>query len=103
MYEMIVEPLQQVIKFYNTEAGESYRGKTRYTTSLVVSELGLKECRLHLVHGKLDQEIIESVFKWVKGKGYTRAQFEVPAGTKATSLATYQYTKDGLDRYFVEL
>jgi len=103
MYEISIEPLQRVIKFYDSEKGESAEGRTRYTTSMLFTDLGLKECRIHLVQGHLNDHMNRQLFHWVKSQGYKRAQFEVPTGTPASRLATYEKTVDGLDHYTVDL
>lgn len=103
MFEMAVEPLQRVIKFYDTSKGESVDGRTRYSTSLLFTDLGLRECRLHMVQGVLTDEINRQLFLWVRSQGYLKAQFEVPAGTRASRIAMYEKTVDGLDRYVVML
>lgn len=102
-YEVTVEPLQQTLKIYETSKGESCEGRTRYSVSMLISSLGLKECRVHLVQGELTHEINTLVFKRVKELGFERAQFEVPHGTPASRFATFVKTVDGLDRYIVDL
>jgi len=102
-YELVLYPLIRSILIYDRQNGESVDQKTRYSTSMLITDLGLGECRLHSVTGVLNQEINQAMFEFVRGLGYKRAQFEVPAGTAASRLATYQKTADGLDRYTVEL
>lgn len=102
-YEMTVDPLQQVIKFYDSDKGESAEGQTRYSMSMLCTELGLRECRLHLVQGELNHDINMMMFGWAKKQGYKKVQMEVPEGTPCTRLAKYSHTVDGLDRYIVNL
>lgn len=102
-YEVTVEPLQQTLKIYNKSKGQSSKGKTRYLVSMLITSLGLKECRVHLVQGELSHEINLIVFQEVKKLGFDKAQFEVPTGTPASRFAKYIKTVDGLDRYEVDL
>lgn len=103
MYEFALTPLQQIVHIYDKAKGESSAGKTRYTTSLLISDLGLKECRLHLVQGELNKEINLGIYNVLKALDYVQAQLEVPEGTPATGLGVYSHTRDGLDRYIVEI
>ena len=102
-YQIVASPLVRQIQVYDATQGQSYEAKTRYVTSMLLTDLGLSECRLHLVSGVLNHEINEGVFNLAKALGYRRAQFEVPHGTKASRLAEFQYTHDGLDRYITNL
>ena len=103
MYQFDVQPLTQVLHIYDADKSESAAGRTRYTTSMLLTDLGLKECRIHLAEGELNDEINLGVFKLLKAQGYVQAQLEVPAGTNATRLGKYSHTRDGLDRYIVEI
>lgn len=103
MIEISVSPLVRTIQLFDTEKGESKEGRTRYSCSMLLTDLGLKECRVHFVQGVLTPEINDIVFQKVKSLGYVKAQMEVPEGTTCTRMAKYQYTRDGLDRYTVDL
>lgn len=102
-YELVLYPLIRSILIYDRNNGESADQKTRYSTSMLITDLGLGECRLHSVTGVLNQEINQAMFGFIRGLGYSKVQFEVPAGTTASRLATYEKTADGLDRYTVIL
>lgn len=103
MIEVSVSPLVRTIQLFDTDKGESKDRRTRYSCSMLLTDLGLKECRVHFVQGTLTPEINEIVFNTVKDLGYVKAQMEVPEGTPCTRMAEYQYTRDGLDRYIVDL
>jgi len=103
MYQFDLQPLTQVLHIYDSAKGESAAGRTRYTTSMMVTDLGLRECRLHLVQGELNDEINLGVGNVLKSLGYERGQLEVPAGTKATRHAIFVRSCDGLDRYILRL
>ena len=70
---------------------------------MLLTDLGLKECRVHFVSGELNHDINKMVFRKVKELGYVMAQMEVPEGTPASRFGEYQYTRNGLDRYKVNL
>ena len=103
MYEVSVDELQRTIKIYDTSKGESAENKTRYSTSMILTDLALGECRIHFAQGRLNEHINKLVFLTVKQLGYKQAQLEVPTGTPASRMAEYQYTRNGLDRYIVRL
>lgn len=98
-YEIAPTDLITSLQIYDKRKGESYKDKTRYTTSVLITNLALKECRLHLGQGTLNDEIIYGISKWLYDEGYTDIQFEVPAGTSASRFSTFVDSKDGLDRY----
>ena len=102
-YEISCRPMVSAIQIYDTEAGQSLGGKTRYCCSMLLTDLGLSECRLHFVSGRLDHEINSKMFELCKSLGFVQIQLEVPAGTNASRFATFQYSRDELDRYLVKL
>ena len=103
MLEISFTPITQTIQIFDTEKGESKEGRTRYSCSLLITDLGCRECRVHFIQGRLTHEMNTLVFKHVKAMGYVQGQLEVPEGTPATRLGEYQYTRDGLDRYTIQL
>ncbi len=102
-YEIGVTALQRSLQIYDSAMGESLADKTRYSTSMLLTDLGCNECRLHLVSGVLNDEINGLVMELVRSLGFERIQFEVPEGSNASRHAMYDKTVDGLDRYVVEL
>lgn len=103
MYEIVDSPMVTAIKIYDKDKGESSEGRTRYTTSLLLTNLSMGEGRLHFVQGRLDDEMNALIFDLCRAKGYKQVQFEVPTGTKASRRAKFMYTFDGLDRYVMNL
>jgi len=103
MYQFDLRPLTWKLYVYDSAKGESAAGRTNYTTSMLITDLGLKECRVHFVHGKLGKEINLGIYNTMKALDYVQGQLEVPAGTPATGLGVYSHTCDGLDRYIVKV
>ena len=103
MYQFDIKPRQYELRIYDSAKGESAAGRTNYTTSMLIDDLGMRECRLSLAHGELSNEINVGIIKALKALEFEQAQLEVPAGTKATRHATFVRTCDGLDRYIFEV
>ena len=91
------------IQIYDESKGQSPEKMTRYECSLLLTDLGLNECRLHFIQGKLNNEINLQIMDICREMGYVQVQFEVPSGTKATRYSEFQYSLGGLDRYIIKL
>lgn len=102
-YELSAAPMTRMVQIYDTEQGQSRKAMTRYCCSMLLTDLGLRECRLHFVQGVLNDEINRLVIGLCRELGYVQIQLEVPAGTPATRHARFHHTRDGLDRYVIEL
>lgn len=102
-FSVVTIPIQRCLLVYHKKKGENYLSRTRYSTSMLITDLSMKECRIHLAKGILNPEINAAIMALVKKMGYERAQFEVPEGAVATRHAKFIKNADGLDRYLVEI
>lgn len=102
-WSIIFKPLVSTVQIYSEKKGQSYAGKTPYTTSMLITDLGLGDCRISLANGELNPDINRGVYRLAKKLGYRRATLEVPEGTTATRMGKYVCTRDGLDRYTVDI
>lgn len=102
-WSIIYKPLISTVQIYSDEKGQSYAGKTAYTTSMLLTDLGMGDCRISLANGELNVDINRGIYRLAKKLGFKRATIEVPEGTKATRMGTFVCNRDGLDRYTVDI
>ncbi len=102
-YKIKATPVQTAVRIYDTAAGESFSGKTKYTASFLLTDIGMCECSMNLMQGALNHELNSEIFKFLKSQGFTQVQYEVPANSQASRFGIKVKTYDGLDRYIVDL